>query len=76
MTIGGEAIQHQRHQLRLLRRAVALLLCMAIVIAALGVTAIRRDADALLHQDVLSELLLWGAVLVVVVLNLRERLPC
>lgn len=64
MTIGGEAIQHLRHQLRLLRRAVALLLCIAVVIAALGVAAIRRDADALLHQDDWSELFLWGAVLV------------
>lgn len=70
MTIGGEAIQHQRHQLRLLRRAVALLLCIAVVIAALGVAAIRRDADALLHQDVWSELFLWGAVLVLVVVAL------
>jgi len=70
MSVGSQAIQHQRQHLKLFRRVVVVLLTAAALLVVLGVAAIRRDALALLHPEAWRELIIVGGALTVVVVAL------
>lgn len=68
MVESSAAIQQQRSRLRFARRCLIAVLVGVALLSLLGLTAVRRDAAALLQPQSLLELLVWsGFVLVVVV---------